>query len=78
MAITPPKKPATADEFIAGAPDGKSAEPSKQIKTAGRKAIITLSIDHALLAKVDAWAKARGMSRAAAISFAVSNLFLSE
>jgi hypothetical protein len=77
MAIT--KKPSkSADEFIDGAPDGKSAEFPRQIKTAGRKAIITLSIDHALLAKVDAWAKARGMSRAAAISFAVSNLFLSE
>lgn len=74
MAIT--KKPAkSADEFIAGAPDAKAAESPRQIKTAGKKAIITLSIDPVLLAKVDAWAKERGMSRAAAISFAVSNLF---
>ena len=77
MSITK-KPPKSADEFIAGAPDSKAAEPQRQIKTAGRKAIITLSIDHTLLAKIDAWAKQRGMSRAAAISFAVSNLFLSE
>lgn len=60
---------ATAEAFIEAAPDGK-----KTIKTAGRKSIISVSIAPEMLAKVDAWAKARGMSRAAAISFAISNL----
>lgn len=68
---------ATADAFIAGAPDARPAEdeaPAKTIKKSGRKSIITLSIDPGVLARLDAWAKARGMSRAAAVSFAVSNL----
>lgn len=60
---------ATAGAFIDAAPDGK-----KTIKTLGRKSIISLSIDPDVLARLDAWAKARGMSRAAAVSFAVSNL----
>jgi len=60
---------ATAESFIDAAPDGK-----KTIKTAGRKSIISVSIAPEMLAKIDAWAKARGMSRAAAISFAISNL----
>lgn len=60
---------ATAAAFIDKAPDGK-----KTIKTAGRKLIITVSIAPEMLSKVDAWAGARGMSRAAAISFAISNL----
>ncbi len=60
---------ATAAAFIAGAPDAQKA-----IKTAGKKSIISVSISPEMLAKVDAWAKARGMSRAAAISFAISNL----
>lgn len=71
MAIVRKKAAAetTADAFIEAAPDGK-----KPIKTAGRKSIISVSIAPEMLAKVDAWAKARGMSRAAAISFAISNL----
>lgn len=60
---------ATAGAFIDAAPDGK-----KTIKMAGRKSIITVSIAPEMLSKVDAWAQARGMSRAAAISFAISNL----
>jgi hypothetical protein len=59
----------SAAAFIAGAPDAQ-----KTIKRAGKKAIITVSIAPEMLAKVDAWAAARGMSRAAAISFAISNL----
>ena len=55
------KKKAAADEstaaaFIEAAPDGK-----KTIKTAGRKSIISVSIAPEMLAKVDAWAKARGI-----------------
>ncbi|MFA7238871.1 MAG: hypothetical protein WC091_02070 [Sulfuricellaceae bacterium] len=72
MAIVKKKAAATepsAEAFIDAAPDGKKA-----IKTAGRKSIISVSIAPEMLAKVDAWAKARGMSRAAAISFAISNL----
>lgn len=68
---------AAADAFIAGAPDARPAEegvPVKSIKKSGRKSIITLSIDPVVLARLDAWAKARGLSRAAAVSFAVSNL----
>ncbi|OGS98456.1 MAG: hypothetical protein A3F73_09345 [Gallionellales bacterium RIFCSPLOWO2_12_FULL_59_22] len=60
---------ATAKAFIAGAPDAQ-----KTIKRAGKKAIITVSIGPEMLAKVDAWAAERNMSRAAAISFAISNL----
>ncbi len=80
MGITPKKDivpAAAADAFIAGAPDARPEEglaPAKKIKTSGRKSIITLSIDTAVLARLDAWAKARGLSRAAAVSFAVSNL----
>jgi hypothetical protein len=63
-----------AESFIAGAPDASPVQETKAIKKLGRKSIITLSIDPDLLARLDAWAKARGMSRAAAVSFAVSNL----
>ena len=68
---TPP--PAAVDAFIAGAPDARPAQ-AKKIRTLGRKSIITLSIDPDVLARLDAWAKARGLSRAAAVSFAVSGL----
>ena len=76
MAITRKKADAAqvAESFIAGAPDAKPTDEVKTIKKLGRKSIITLSIDPDLLARLDAWAKARGMSRAAAVSFAVSNL----
>lgn len=47
---------------------------TRQIKQLGKKSIITVSIDPVVLARVDKWAKDRGMSRAAAISFAVSKL----
>lgn len=63
-----------ASNFISGAPDSPRDIPQKVIKTLGRKSIITLSISPDVLARLDAWAKARGMSRAAAVSFAVSNL----
>jgi hypothetical protein len=46
----------------------------KTIRTIGRKSIITLSIDPAVLAKADSCAKRRGLSRAAAIAYAVSLL----
>lgn len=63
-----------AEVFISGAPDANQVVPQKEIKMLGRKSIITLSMNPEVLARLDAWAKARGMSRAAAVSFAVSNL----
>lgn len=73
MAILP--KPAVVPakddvgEFIDRAPDGR-----KQIKRIGRKSVITVSIDPVVLARVDEWAKSRGISRAAAISVAIARL----
>jgi hypothetical protein len=63
-----------AADFIGGAPDAPQVPQHKAIKTLGRKSIITLSINPDVLARLDAWAKAHGLSRAAAVSFAVSNL----
>lgn len=63
-----------AETFIGGAPDAGAATPKKAIKTLGHKSIITLSMNPDVLARLDAWAKARGLSRAAAVSLAVSNL----
>ena len=68
---TPSQVPDPLAAFIDGAPDGR---PAPAIKTAGAKAIITVSISPSLLAKLDDWADARGMSRAAAIALAVANL----
>ena len=61
-------------DFISGAPDANQVATPRAIKTLGRKSIITLSMSPDVLTRLDAWAKARGMSRAAAVSFAVSNL----
>lgn len=70
MAITQKKPTAPSEsDFIAAAPDSV-----KKIKTLGKKSIITLSIDPTVLARVDAWAKEKGLSRAAAVSLAVSKL----
>lgn len=75
-----PKAPAdnpgfSAESFIKGAPDagaGHQADASAD-EEANRKQI-SLTIDRALLKKVDVWAKRKGMSRAAAFALAVSNL----
>lgn len=82
MAITPRKlattRPAaTADAFIDAAPDAAAqaaAPAAKAIRKTGRKNIITVSIDPGVLDKVDTWAAERGMSRAAAMTFAISLL----
>lgn len=63
-----------AEAFISGAPDAGAATPKKAIKTLSHKSIITLSMNPDVLARLDSWAKARGLSRAAAVSLAVSNL----
>lgn len=39
-----------------------------------RKVVVSVGLAPELLAKVDDWAQRHGMSRAAAISFAISNL----
>lgn len=77
MAIT--KKPSnliSENNFIAGAPDARNESDVqvKQIKKLGHKSIITLSIDPSVLANLDAWAKRKGISRAAAVSIAVGAL----
>ena len=80
MAITRKKNadklpdPAQAAAFIAGAPDGGKVAPAQSIKMLGKKAIITVSISPDVLQRLDAWALAHGMSRAAALSFAASKL----
>ena len=60
---------ADIDDFIDQAPDGR-----KSIKRAGRKCAITVSIDPAVLERLDDWARGRGISRAAAIAGAVAKL----
>lgn len=65
---------ATAEAFINGAPDARRSPARKTIKQSGRKAIITVSINPAVLADLDAWAEEKGLSRAAAISLACSML----
>lgn len=80
--MTIPKKRSliTADAFIAGAPDAKSpmaAEEGKSrrvVRSIGNKLIISVSIGPDALDAVDAWARKRSMSRAAAIAYAISLL----
>lgn len=78
MALTkrPNTKPALdAEKFIAGAPDAGAAHQAEPIEQAkAKREQISLTIDPALLAKVDAWAKRKGMSRAAAFAFAAASL----
>ena len=64
-----PPRQADIDDFIDQAPDGM-----KSIKRAGRKCAITVSIDPAVLERLDDWARGRGISRAAAIAVAVAKL----
>lgn len=80
--MTIPKRKATlsADAFISGAPDAQvpaaatQRPPRRVTRTAGNKLIITVSIGPDALDAVDAWAKKRSMSRAAAIAYAISLL----
>jgi hypothetical protein len=78
MVVTRKKPVSDIGAFIDAAPDAvpmfKPPAPAKPIKTAGNKSIITLSISPDVLTRLDAWAAKRGMSRAAAVSFAVSLL----
>src|SRR3546814_9465975 len=75
-----PKSPmdeAAADAFIAGAAKPKAEPIATEADEAGqgaepRKSPVMLRFDRALLAKVDAAAKRRGISRSAWIQFTVS------
>lgn len=62
----------SADNFINGAPDARQTPTKTTHITRGNKSIITLSIDPGVLARLDAWAKERGMSRAAVVTDAVN------
>lgn len=86
MAVIPRTKPVSADTFIGGAPDaGASGAASllattdaRSIRKAGKKHIITVSIDPAVLADLDAYAIDMGMSRAAVMTYAVKRLLKGE
>ena len=74
MAIKKPVKKDVAEGFIAGAPDaGAPARDEKgQGVIRGKKRIITLGIDPALLDEVDECAAAMHISRAAWLNRAVA------
>lgn len=67
-ASAPPKNERAAEAFIAGV---KSPAPANVAEHAGR-APVMLRFDRALLKKVDAAAKRRGVSRSSWIQFTVS------
>jgi hypothetical protein len=64
-----PVSQADINDFIDQAPDGR-----KSIKRTGKKCVITVTIDPAVLERLDDWAQGRGISRAAAIAVAVAKL----
>jgi hypothetical protein len=68
MAITKPKPKATADDFIAAAPDAEAK--AKGVKK-GNKQQISLTIAPSLLVKIDNLAAELGQSRAAVINMAI-------
>lgn len=87
MAVTPRKNAPSIDAFIGGAPDAGAGAPapaaakddgSKTIRKAGKKNIITVSIDPAVLEELDAYSTEMGMSRAAVITYAVKKLLKSD
>ena len=71
MAIVKPKGKATADAFIAGAPDAAPAAKVVKGVMLGHKRQITLTIAPELLARVDELAAQIGQSRAAVINLAI-------
>ncbi|WP_337049981.1 ribbon-helix-helix domain-containing protein [Serratia fonticola] len=69
-------KQAAADAFLHGAPDVKTAETAEEVITEkgipkGNKRQISITIDGALLRKLDAKAAEMGTGRSAFISMAV-------
>jgi hypothetical protein len=89
MALTkrPAIDSSKVDAFISGAPDAKGqsaapvapvaapvpAKPSRVVAASARKHPISLTIDAAILARMDEAAAARGLSRAAAIADACAD-----
>jgi len=75
MTITKPSRKvatATAEEFIAGAPDAAvAAQAEPKYVRKGKKLQITLTIAPELLGRVDELAAKLGQSRAAVINMAV-------
>lgn len=65
----PPQEP-TAETFIEGAPDGKSAKGGRGLKR-GKKEQIAVIMAPDLLDQLDATAEKMGQSRSALISLAV-------
>jgi len=68
MTIT--KKSRSADQFIAGAPDGDGS-PSPGVRKGKKRQQISLTIMPDLLARVDALAGRLGQSRASVINMAI-------
>ena len=50
------------------------AEPTPAAMPHRRKTVVSVGLTPEMLARVDEWAQRHGMSRAAAISYAISNL----
>jgi hypothetical protein len=89
MALTkrPAIDSSKVDAFISGAPDAKGqgvapvapaaapvpAKPARVVAASARKHPISLTIDAAILARMDEAAAARGLSRAAAIADACAD-----
>lgn len=86
MAVIPRSKPASVETFIGSAPDAGAggAAPvvaqggGRSIRKVGKKLIITVSIDPAVLDELDTYAIRMGMSRAAVITYAVKTLLKAE
>ncbi|MGT2456545.1 CopG family transcriptional regulator [Cupriavidus basilensis] len=83
MAVVPRAKPVSVEAFIGGAPDAGAGATApvaakegggKSIRKAGKKNIITVSIDPVVLDELDTYAVGMGMSRAAVITYAVKRL----
>lgn len=68
----PPVDDDAADAFIAGAAKPATPAIAAAAEDGPRKSPVMLRFDRALLAKVDAAAKRRGISRSAWIQFTVS------
>lgn len=84
MAVTPRKYIPSVEAFIGGAPDAGACAPAptaakddgriRTVRKAGKKDIITVSIDPTVREELDEYAMNMGMSRAAVITFAVKQL----
>ena len=71
MAIKMPKSSA-AEKFIAAAPDAAGVVTIRKGVPRGKREQITHTLPPELLAKIDAQAQSRGMTRAGFINYAIS------